>query len=61
MPAKLMDVIQLDPATAEHCGFKFAQVTQVNGDGSVFVTGKIGDGGQWFVSADGYQMPAGRK
>lgn len=55
--AKVLDVVQLSPKYAEHCGFKFGQVTQPNDDGSVFVTGKIGDGGGWFVGAGEWQQP----
>ena len=53
--AQVMDVVQLSPSAAHHCGFKFGQVTQANDDGSVFVTGKPGDSGEWFVGAKDWQ------
>ena len=59
--AAIMDIVQLTPDQAAHTKFKFGQVTQVNDDGSVFVTGQLHDGGEWFIPSEGISAVYERK
>jgi len=47
-------IVQLRYSAAKHCGFRFAEVDQINTDKSIFVSGEPEGDDSWYVGPKGY-------